>query len=550
MVRTLHLYLARDLARITALALGAFTLVMTVFAVIEPLRKQGLSTEQVISLFGFTLPTMVSLTLPVAALFATTMVYGRFSQENELLAANASGVSTLRLLRPALTLGLLVSLGTLALSNFVAPRMAAMASMAVEYNIKDIFYHKLRTQGYLDHGGYIIHAQHADPDQNFLQGVVVANAKKGDDMELLSAARARVFFDVNEQKEYLATVHLYDAVAVRPAQRHARQSAVVQQSFFPLDSVPLPPPLEEEPKWYEWGRLLDMLEHPEKDRKIQYTVNMVLRRLSHDTMLRELKAAVESGGTYDKLKDQEHVYLVRGGSVALGESGTFARLASTPQQRVEVEVRKDGRTVRTVRADTGQVLPTWSARPYEGGYDDPAKGKSMVTLKLEGNVTVEEGGGAPLASRTHRVDQWVVGSPQVPPDMVARIMARQDTVFNPGLDSPDWMRKTSKYIRGKLSELKNDLLAELHVRAAYGVSCFLMVALGAALGVLFRGGQMISAFALSVVPALVVIIMLVMGKQIVRNPDVQTSVGVLAIWGGIALLALANMVLYWRLVRR
>ena len=40
-----------------------------------------------------------------ATLFAATIVYGRFSQENELTACRASGVSTLSVLKPALFMG-------------------------------------------------------------------------------------------------------------------------------------------------------------------------------------------------------------------------------------------------------------------------------------------------------------------------------------------------------------------------------------------------------------------------------------------------------------
>ena len=92
MTKTLYIYLSRDLAKVTLMALVAFTLVMTIFGVLEPLRKQGLSGLQALSLFGFTMPVMLSLTFPIAALFAATFVYGRFSQNNELLAAWASGV--------------------------------------------------------------------------------------------------------------------------------------------------------------------------------------------------------------------------------------------------------------------------------------------------------------------------------------------------------------------------------------------------------------------------------------------------------------------------
>ena len=99
--KTLHRYLGIELARVTGLALVAFTLVLTVFAIIEPLRKEGLSGSQAMVLFVFTVPILLSLTLPIAALFAASIVYGRFSQDNELLASRASGISTLTLLRPA-----------------------------------------------------------------------------------------------------------------------------------------------------------------------------------------------------------------------------------------------------------------------------------------------------------------------------------------------------------------------------------------------------------------------------------------------------------------
>lgn len=101
-----------------------------------------------------------------------------------------------------------------------------------------------------------------------------------------------------------------------------------------------------------------------------------------------------------------------------------------------------------------------------------------------------------------------------------------------------------------MHKLKIGLLAEMHIRVAYGTSCFLMVAMGAALGLLFRGGQIISAFALSAIPGFTVLIILLMGKQMIRNADVATYKGVLAIWGGISLLVLANIGLFWRLARR
>jgi hypothetical protein len=77
-----------------------------------------------------------------------------------------------------------------------------------------------------------------------------------------------------------------------------------------------------------------------------------------------------------------------------------------------------------------------------------------------------------------------------------------------------------------------------------------MVAMGAALGLMFRGGQLLSAFVLSVVPAAVVIILVVMGKQIMGNPGVARAYGLLSIWGGIAALLVGDIGLLVRLARK
>ncbi|GAG53301.1 unnamed protein product, partial [marine sediment metagenome] len=101
-----------------------------------------------------------------------------------------------------------------------------------------------------------------------------------------------------------------------------------------------------------------------------------------------------------------------------------------------------------------------------------------------------------------------------------------------------------------ISKLRGKILAEMHGRAAYGASCFLLVAMGAAMGVLFRGGQIISAFALSVIPAGIVVVLLLMGKEMVANPGVAKPLGLAAIWGGIVALVIGNVLLYARLARR
>ena len=95
-----------------------------------------------------------------------------------------------------------------------------------------------------------------------------------------------------------------------------------------------------------------------------------------------------------------------------------------------------------------------------------------------------------------------------------------------------------------------EIRAEMHGRVAQGLSCCLLVALGGGLGLVFRGGQVLSAFAIAVAPALVTFAVVIMGQKLLTNPDVAPWQGPVAIWSGDVLLILANLYLYGRVLRR
>ena len=94
------------------------------------------------------------------------------------------------------------------------------------------------------------------------------------------------------------------------------------------------------------------------------------------------------------------------------------------------------------------------------------------------------------------------------------------------------------------------MLAEIHARFAYGLSCFLLVSMGAAMGLMFKGGQVMSAFTLAVIPASLVIVMVLMGKKIISNPDSPQVFGMAAIWIGVVALLFADVLIYMRLARK
>jgi hypothetical protein len=106
--------------------------------------------------------------------------------------------------------------------------------------------------------------------------------------------------------------------------------------------------------------------------------------------------------------------------------------------------------------------------------------------------------------------------------------------------------------------LSNSVEGELHARASFAVSCFILVAVGCALGMMFRSGNFLTAFALSVMPALLCIALIVTGQHTLENiprgigPEFVNPLrmGIWLIWSGNIAVAAIGLVLLWRLQRQ
>jgi len=559
LLRTLHGYLTRDLLKATILSLVSFTLVMTVLAIIQPLRKMGLAGTQVLKLFAFTLPIVLSLTLPIGTLFAATLVYGRFSQDNELLASRASGISTRALLRPALVLGAVVTVLCLTLSNLVAPEVAAIAGRA-KGEVRGFVYHRLKSRGHIDHSQkrrrYVVHADLVDADNDTLYGVMYAQIRdpkpskdpnkppKGGGVVVASASWAYLEFIHDGSGPSRVVIVPNEPSIVRLGENIAPTLSPDMGTARLV--LPLELPIEEKPSWFSWHKLLATLAQPTLHSEVGRKLESIKQLICSDLLAKAVVDAVKAGRPYGELAKGDETYHVRAPAAEQNDEGE-AVLAATPGpdgklRLVTIEVHRRGRLVERVTARSGKVVVGPSAttrRPH-------------VSLTLQGEVTTVFIG--PEGERPPRRGEWGRGEIPVPAAVSER--AGQIGLFDL-YDRPEQFTQNRRIIEDinelrttRIPRLRSALIAELHVRVAYGLSCFLMVAMGAALGTIFRGGQFLSAFAISSVPAVLVFAMLLMGREMIRNPDVEAAYGLAAIWGGIVAMLLANVAVYWRLGRR
>lgn len=565
MTKTLYYYISRDLFKVGLPALAAFTLVMTVFAIIEPLRKQGLETKQVIALISYTLPVMLTLTLPIASLFAATIVYGRFAQDNELMASRASGIAATTLLAPAIAVGLIVTVITLVMTNVVSPEMWARLEKPAAGDMQRVFFRQMKLKNFMKHMGvHQLHADSVDLDTSTLYGVVYTNGSGGS-MPDMTAASAKVRLIQCDDGSWVADIEPQDALGWLKTSRRIGRLGTQPVQF------PIPMMAKEQPMGYTWERLWQVLADPTLNAEVRGELRKVRELVCHDVFGREIADAINAGQVYDKLQNEEFIYELSAPSALVDAKGAAVLSAGPPApasapahattgptpaagdaKRVKLAIySKNHKLLQTLTAQTGRV---------EFGTTSIGQ-EPVIDVKLAGEV-IDTLVGSDMAPK--RRDDWATGQLDIPPSLqqkadaisIEDVSARPESITQ----NPAIMDTLKGLKERNIATLVAKVKGEIHSRLAYGVGCLLMVVMGAMLGLIFRGGQLISAFAIAMVPAAIVIIAILVGTQIQKRTsigpisisglDLQIPVGLLIIWSGVMAMVLANAVVYMHLRRR
>jgi len=125
MFKIVDRYIYRELLYPFFFGVAAFTLILAGGGVLPGLvgeaSRFGIPFDKVILLLLYKLPEMMVYTFPMAMLLATLLAFGRLSGDSEITALKAGAISFYRLIRPALLIGLLVSLITFTFNDFVVP---------------------------------------------------------------------------------------------------------------------------------------------------------------------------------------------------------------------------------------------------------------------------------------------------------------------------------------------------------------------------------------------------------------------------------------------
>jgi lipopolysaccharide export system permease protein len=139
-----------ELCKVFVMALVAITGILLMAGLIAEATQQGLGPSQILTAIPLLIPSTLPYTIPATTLFATCVVYGRLSADNEILAIKAAGVNLAHVVKPGIVLGLAMSVCTMALYYHVIPYTHHLLRSMVLSDAEELLYSLLRRHGMIN----------------------------------------------------------------------------------------------------------------------------------------------------------------------------------------------------------------------------------------------------------------------------------------------------------------------------------------------------------------------------------------------------------------
>lgn len=198
-MKMMQRYILADLLRVFLLLIAVLTTMLVFVGVMSEATNRGLGLAQVVQIMPYVVPSMLPFTIPATLLLTVTVVYGRIAGDLEVIAVKAAGVSPLRLLTPAFSLGLVLAVGSFGLTNYATPWAMGQMEAIVAEAFEDIFLDILASKHHL-----------SKPDKGYsitVQGVKnrelinpTFRYRQGDHRQItVNADRAKINFDLKNR---------------------------------------------------------------------------------------------------------------------------------------------------------------------------------------------------------------------------------------------------------------------------------------------------------------------------------------------------------------
>jgi lipopolysaccharide export LptBFGC system permease protein LptF len=485
----------------------------------------------VLYLMLYFLPIALTFVLPMAALFAAALVYGRLASDNELDACRASGISLLTLVYPGLALAIVVAIANLILSFHMVPTFVHRAESALKADAKQILFRNIQRRGYFEppDGKYLIYADQADSQNDVLLGVVVTELKGNEIKKIVTAEWAKVSF-VARQSFNEVEITAYNTYQIGPE----------DEGGFSVELLPL---TKEFPSLLGDDIAFKKIDQMKQIRDVDLLLFSPIERLARrayvqltaEVLAEDIAAGIAGDGYYRLHSGRKLVRLTAGQCTATDEkvvelSGDIVVVESDVVTREALWTLQCSKASLHIEGD--ELAPTLTmdlqnprlTRP--DGSEDLKMRHIIRGLVLPNTVTNKLAGEDILKA--------------VRPASVSSVLRK-----GPSAELQNLQNELQRKIDRTLAEIE----AEIHSRLVFGIGCVPVILIGIGLGIILKGGHLLSAFGASSIPAAVLIVCIMMGKNITKNLGAQAGSGTVLMWSAVGVLILLVMGIYHRLLR-
>ena len=571
MGKTLFFYVFWNLVKVFGLASGVIAGIMSFGGLLKPLMDNGLDLPQVVKMLGYAMPAMTTYSYPIAALFACTVVYGRLASDNEVTAFRAAGISLgpLGLGFPAAVLGVLVSLASLAALSYLVPAASLGMERTVVSNLGQLVVNRIAKSHQIQlyqtgsspltifaRSAYLKPADPNLPDDQVvhMDGVSIVtfdktNADKRlavpDEFYLAKQADAyiRQTSDADDDDNPVQmTAILADGLKFPRQTANQKESALqggiqtTQYGPFPMQS-----PMRENTKCMSVSKLQELRENPEESHRMQGSLRDLIRQDQQTEYLKDLANQISHGTGIVQLKtvSGDQYTLISPSAAPVLDHGKLT-LTTPPNETNGVQL--------ILTRGGSEPSKTWTAHEARvRAYPDNVAGQLSLAIELTDSV-LQMG-----------ENKYPVGSieKQMSLPMPASIQAVTRRTIKSYEMRPDLSVASRRALGRNMMKQDNSIVSELHSRLSFGLSCVVLTLVGYGLGVAFKSGNYLNAFAVSVVPAIVSIVLVVTGQHICENVPVDITakfhnplhLGLGVIWSGNVAVLILAVILMVRLRR-
>jgi LPS export ABC transporter permease LptF/LPS export ABC transporter permease LptG len=243
MGRIIDRYVLRELVSPFAMGVGVLTFFLVIdriYHLTELVITKGVPFFLVLALLGFTLPSFLALTLPMALLLAVLIVGGRLATDMEVTALKASGVSPLRLLRPFLAAGVVVTLISAALTIWIAPMGNRMFQQQLFKILQSRAATGLKERIFsASFGQFTIYVQDISASQVALKGLLVSDERDPELSRVIVAREGRLLTDEEQGR---ITLRFIDGQISETDVADGRRARFTDFSLYDMN-LPLDSPL-------------------------------------------------------------------------------------------------------------------------------------------------------------------------------------------------------------------------------------------------------------------------------------------------------------------